>query len=89
MGTMNRKEEIIYGLVDARKHIVNAASSMSSRKQDEIFLGIWNIKELLTHLVGWDYTNIEAVKDIRSRQPPRVFEQWDPDWEKYNADLVE
>jgi hypothetical protein len=89
MGTMNRKEEIINGLVDVRKHIVNTASSMWSRKQDEIFLGIWNIKDLLAHLVGRDYTNIEAVKDIRSRQTPRVFEQWDPDWEKYNADLVE
>lgn len=27
-------------------------------KKDEIFLGDWSVKDLLAHLVGWDYTNL-------------------------------
>lgn len=43
---------------------------------------------MLAHLVGWDYTNIDAVNDIRAGKPPRVIEHWDPGWVKYNAELV-
>jgi len=53
-----------------------------------VFLGTWSIKDLLAHLVGWDYTNIDAVNDIRAGKPPRVIEHWDPGWVKYNAELV-
>jgi hypothetical protein len=86
---MNRKDEIITGLVEARRKILDVASDLSPEKQDEIFLGVWNIKDLLAHLVGWDYTNIESIEDIRSGESLRIFEQYDPDWAQYNADLVE
>lgn len=86
---MNRKYEIIRGLIEARKKILDVASDLSPEKQDEIFLGIWNIKDLLAHLVGWDYTNIESIEDIRSGESLRIFERYDPDWAQYNADLVE
>ena len=85
---MNRKDEIIKGLVEARKKILDVASGISPEKQDEIFLGTWNIKDLLAHLVGWDYTNIESIEDIRSGESLRIFERYDPDWAQYNADLV-
>ena len=85
---MSRKEEIIAGLIEARRQILDAVSSLSPEKQDEVFLGTWSVKDLLAHLVGWDYVNIDAVKDIRAGKPPRVFEHWDPDWVKYNAELV-
>jgi hypothetical protein len=86
---MSRKEEIINGLVEARKRIIETASKLPSEAQNQVFLGTWNIKDLLAHLIGWDYTNIEAVTDIRSAISPRAFEYWDPDWKKYNATLVE
>jgi uncharacterized damage-inducible protein DinB len=85
---MSRKEEIIAGLREARRQILEAVTSLLPEKRDEVFLGSWSIKDLLAHLIGWDFTNIEAVKDIRAGRPPRVFEHWDPDWVKYNAELV-
>jgi hypothetical protein len=85
---MSRQEEIIAGLIEARRQILDTVSTLSPEKQDEIFLGSWAIKDLLAHLVGWDYANIDAVKDIRAGKPPRVLEQWDPNWVKYNAELV-
>jgi hypothetical protein len=85
---MSRKEELIAGLIEVRMQILDAVSNLSPKKQDKVFLGAWSIKDLLAHLVGWDFANIEAVKDIRAGQLPRVFEHWNPDWAKYNAELV-
>lgn len=85
---MSRKEEIIAGLREARRRIGQAAADLPPDRQDEVFLGVWSVKDLLAHLIGWDFTNIEAVRDIRAAQAPRVFQHWDPDWVKYNAELV-
>ncbi|MCE7982643.1 MAG: DinB family protein [Caldilinea sp. CFX5] len=85
---MSRKQEIIAGLTEARQRILDALVDLPPNKQNEVFLGIWSIKDLLAHLVGWDFTNIEAATDIRAGRRPRVFEQWDPGWVTYNAELV-
>jgi uncharacterized damage-inducible protein DinB len=85
---MSRKEEIISGLEAARQKILDAVAELSPEKLDEVFLGTWSVKDLLAHLVGWDYTNMDAVRDIREGKPPRAFEHWDPDWVQYNAELV-
>jgi len=85
---MSRKEELIAGLIEARRQILDAVTVLPPEKQDEVFLGTWSIKDLLAHLVGWDFANMEAVKDIREGQPPHVFQHWNPNWVKYNAELV-
>lgn len=85
---MNTKEKIITGLMDARQQIRISVDKLPPEKQNEVFLGSWSIKDLLAHLVGWDYTNIEAVDDIRARKLPAVLSKWNPDWAKYNAELV-
>ena len=85
---MSRKEEIIAGLIAARGKILEVAEALPAEKQDEVFLGVWSLKDLLAHLVGWDYTNIQAVEDIRDGRAPGVFQHWDPDWVAYNARLV-
>lgn len=56
--------------------------------RDEVFLGVWSTRDLLAHLVGWDYANIDSVNDIRAGQSPRVFQYWNPDWRSFNAKLV-
>jgi uncharacterized damage-inducible protein DinB len=86
---MSRKQEIIASLLEARQRILDAVSDLPPDKQDEVFLGTWSIKALLAHLIGWDFTNIEAVTDIRAGRPPRVFQHWDPEWGTYNAELVQ
>jgi len=86
---MNRKEEITEGLGQARQRILEIAAGLPLGIQNDVFLGSWHIKDLLAHLIGWDYTNISAVTDILTGMAPRVFEHWDPDWASYNAVLVE
>lgn len=83
-----KKEEIISGLIEARGCILRAASSLPTEKQDEVFLGVWSVKDLLAHLVGWDYTNIEAAREILDGKLPSFYAHYDRDWKSYNAGLV-
>jgi hypothetical protein len=83
-----QKDEIIRGLVKARKKILDAVSLLSPAQQDEVFLGVWSVKDLLAHLAGWDYTNLEAMQEILAGQKPSFFEHHDRDWKSYNARLV-
>ncbi len=84
-----KKNEIVTGLMKARKKILDAASSLSPEQQDKVFLGVWSLKDLLAHLAGWDYTNIEAVKDLVAGKLPNFYAYYDRDWKTYNARLVE
>jgi hypothetical protein len=82
------KDAIIGGLVKAREKILEAASLLSPAEQDEVFLGVWSVKDLLAHLVGWDYTNLTAVQEILAGQKPSFWDYYDRDWKSYNARLV-
>ncbi len=84
-----KKDEIISGLVEVRAKVLDAATSLSPTARDEVFLGEWSLKEILAHLVGWDYTNLEAVKEVLAGRKPSFLEHHDRDWRSYNARLVE
>jgi hypothetical protein len=83
-----QKDGIISGLVAARSKILDEANSLSPAAQDEVFLGEWSVKDLLAHLVGWDYTNLTAVQEILAGQKPGFWTHYDRDWKSYNAQLV-
>jgi hypothetical protein len=83
-----KKNKIISGLIEARKKILDVASSLSPAEQDEVFLGIWSVKDLLAHLVGWDLANQESVEAIPAGRLPAFYEHYDRDWAAYNAQLV-
>ena len=65
------------------------AYALPPEKQDEVFLGVWSVADLLAHLIGWDYTNLEAAKSILQGELPEFYSHRDQDWETYNALLVE
>ncbi len=82
------KDALIEGLVKARAKILEAASQLSQAEQDKVFLGVWSVKDLLAHLVGWDATNLKAVQEILAGQKPSFWAHYDRDWQSYNARLV-
>ena len=62
-------------LIETRRKILDAASSPSPEQQDEVFLGIWSVKDLLAHLAGWNVTNINdervhgtQIEEFKSRE---------------------
>ena len=88
MTDMQKKDKIISDLVQARGKILDAASSLPPARQDEVFLGIWSVKDLLAHLVGWDFANIEAAQAILDGRLPAFYSHYDRDWRTFNAHLV-
>jgi len=84
-----KKEQLLADLREARANILSEASALPAKKRDYVFLGIWSLKDLLAHLAGWDYTNIEAVRSVMAGNLPSFYEYHDRDWKTYNAILVE
>ena len=82
------KAGVIAGLVETRRQILEAAAVIPVDRQDQAFVGEWAIKDLLAHLAGWDYTNLEGVKALMAGEVPGFFTQHDRDWKTYNALLV-
>jgi hypothetical protein len=84
-----RKSQLIDSLVLARSKVMEAACVVPRDRMDEVFLGVWSLKDLLAHLEGWDFTNLQAIQEILAGQPPKFFDYFDKDWRSYNQSLVE
>lgn len=83
-----RKETLLQELQDVRGSILEISASFSQEEAEQVFLGSWSLLDLLAHLVGWDYTNIEASKEILRGDIPSFYDKYDKDWKSYNAGLV-
>lgn len=83
-----RKEKILSGLLETRQAILAEVLTLSDEQTKQVFLGIWSVNDLLAHLIGWDYTNLEAVQSVQAGQVPAFYEYHDRDWQRYNAILV-
>ncbi len=84
-----KKQDLIEGMVTARSSVLKAVNELPAACLNEIFLGSWSVKDLLAHLVGWDFTNLQAIQEILSGQFPAFFQYYDKDWRTYNSHLVE
>lgn len=83
-----RKDKVLADLVETRQNILTEVSKLSELELNQVFLGIWSVKDLLAHLIGWDETNLHAVKSVLEGQLPSFYEHRDRDWQAYNAILV-
>ncbi|HSL47246.1 MAG TPA: DinB family protein [Anaerolineales bacterium] len=83
-----KKDQLISNLIETRQKILAAASELSDAEKNQVFLGIWSVKDLLAHLIGWDHTNVAAAKSILNSEIPSFYEHRDRDWQTYNAMLV-
>jgi len=83
-----KKEQLFAELRETRNSILKEVAALSAKKQDVIFLGVWSAKDLLAHLVGWDYTNLDASKAVLAGELPSFYEHHSRDWQTYNAMLV-
>jgi hypothetical protein len=82
------KDELLYGLKAVRESILTEALALPAGACDRTFLGRWSVMDLLAHLAGWDYANLQAAHDILDGLLPEFYEQHDRDWQTYNAALV-
>jgi hypothetical protein len=82
------KEQLTTDLRAVRRRILETAADLGPGVRDEVFLGTWSARDLLAHLVGWDYTNLRAIDEVLDGQLPSFYEAHDRDWRTYNAILV-
>jgi len=82
------KARVLDDVARARADILAAVNSLPPEKRRETFLGIWSSYELVAHLIGWDYANIQAIADIQAGRLPQFYAHHDRDWQTYNAHLV-
>jgi len=83
------KRQLIDGLIIARQEVLSAIESLPPELYDRVFLGTWNVKDILAHLIGWDITNLQAIQQILAGQYPTFFLYYDTDWHSYNAQLLQ
>ena len=83
-----KKDQVIADLIDARREILDAAARLSADQQEQVFLGVWSVQDLLAHLVGWDLANLAAAGEVLAGQLPAFYAYHDRDWQSYNARLV-
>jgi hypothetical protein len=88
--TRTRKD--LDALIDAfnatRKALVAAVESVPPELRDVPFVGDWDVRDVIAHTIGWDYTNVAALPDFAAGRLPAFFDRYDPDWAAVNADLV-
>jgi hypothetical protein len=83
-----KKEWIIGEMQMVRSELLSEVAALSRKERDTVFLGIWTVRDMLAHLAGWDYANIEAAKSVLAGKLPAFYEHKDRDWQTFNAMLV-
>lgn len=83
-----KKDWIIREMQRVRSELLTEVAALSRKEHDTVFLGIWSVRDLLAHLAGWDFANLDAAKKIIAGKLPSFYEHRDRDWQTYNAMLV-
>lgn len=83
-----KKEWIIREMQRVRSELLTEVAALSRKERDTVFLGVWSVRDMLAHLAGWDYANLDAAKRIVKGRLPSFYAHHDRDWQTYNAMLV-
>ena len=83
-----QNQVLLLAVIETRTAVLQAASRLSPTAQDTVFLGVWSVKDLIAHLIGWDYANLAAATDIQAGKLPEFYAHYDEDWETFNAESV-
>jgi len=81
-------QELLSAVIETRAAVLQAASQLSHEEQNTVFLGVWSVVDLIAHLIGWDFANLAAAKDIQAGKLPEFYTHYDKDWKTFNAELV-
>jgi len=82
---MQGKDHLIRQLDQARQALLAILEMIPSGS--EIY-PTWKLKELLAHLAGWDFANLEAAQAVLRGELPAFYAYHGRDWQTYNAQLV-
>ena len=81
------KQELLSAVIETCTAVLQAASGLSPTARDTVFLGVWSVVDLIAHLIGWDFANLAAAKDIQTGKLPEFYAHYDKDWKTFNAEI--
>ncbi len=85
---VTRKDFILADLEAARTRILELGLALPAQKQEQVFLGEWTPRDLISHLVGWDIALLAAAQDILVGELPGFYHMRDEDWRTINSQFV-
>jgi hypothetical protein len=85
---MSEIDELLGRFNATRDALIEAAQNVPPDSRETPFAGSWDLKDVIAHTIGWDYTNIEALPDFAAGRLPGFFAEYDADWAAINARLV-
>ena len=86
---MTDTADLVDGFVRMRGALVREADAVPPALRTTPFVGHWNLMDLLAHLVGWDYTNVNAIEELKAGTIPAFYAHYDPGWVSYNQQLID
>jgi len=81
--------DLVNAFEGTREALLREADAIPPELRTTPFVGHWNLMDLLAHLVGWDYTNIEAIEQLGAGLTPTFYSHYDPGWAAYNQQLID
>jgi hypothetical protein len=82
------RQELLSAVIETRTAVLQSASQLSHEEHNTVFLGVWSVKDLIAHLIGWDFANLAAAKAIQAGKLPEFYTHYNKDWKTFNASLV-
>jgi hypothetical protein len=86
---MSDTPDFIDSFVRMREALLREADTVPPDLRLTPFVGHWNLMDVLAHLVGWDYTNVNAIEELKSGATPAFYSDYDPGWTSYNRQLID
>ena len=68
-----KKARYLQTLRDERLALLEVAAAVPPAAAGVVFLGEWSAKDIVAHLIGWDYANIEAIQAILGSNPDEAL----------------
>lgn len=59
-------QELIQKYKEARADFIRAITQFPTEKREEVLFGEWSLKQLFTHLNGWDLFLTKAIKNLKA-----------------------
>ena len=70
--------DLIDAFVRVREMLLREADAVPAELRQTPFVGHWNLMDVLAHLVGWDYTNVNAIEELKAGTTPSFYRHYDP-----------
>jgi hypothetical protein len=86
---MTDSTDLIDTSIRTRETLLREADAVPPELRQTPFVGHWNLLDLLTHLVGWDHTNADAIEALKAGTTPAFYRHYDPGWAAYNQQLID